>query len=370
MARGVFHGWTSQPCHTAAGKGSSPLFLAALNTFVLALVVLVGGTAVCLADTIPNDPYYVPYQWYGPAIGLPAAWSISTGSPGVIVAVLDTGVMAYTPDLAGRVLDPLSGTGSAPLDGTANHHGTWAASVVGMGVDNGIGGAGVGNFTILPVTVTNTGGGNMSDWIAAGIRLAADNGARVINISQRTLSYSILDEAAGYALSKGALTFVASGNTNQRFNLPDYANLVFVSGTDASDSRWNEGAEGSTWGPFVDLSAPADNIVVADPTLGNGYGLGHGTSFATPLAAGAAALVWSINPALTPDEVLSILYTTADDLGPIGRDEVYGNGRINIGRAAGRAYQMTLTPEPGTLVLLGMGLAASVARRLGRRAKA
>jgi len=334
---------------------------------ILALVVFGSGTAVCLAGTFPSDPYYGRYQWYSPVIGLPAAWNISTGSPSVTVAVLDTGVMADTPDLAGRVLDPLSATGTEPLDGTDNHHGTWVASVVGMGVNNGIGGAGVGNFTILPVTVTNTGGGNMSEWIAAGIRLAADSGAKVINISQLTLQYGLLDDAAAYARSKGALTFVAAGNFNMRYVMPDYANLVFVSGTDSSDQRWSEGTEGSSWGPFVDLSAPADNIVVADPTLGSGYGLGHGTSFASPLAAGAAALVWSINPDLAPDEVLSILYTTADDLGPVGRDEVYGNGRINIGRAAGRAYQMTLTPEPGTLVLLGMGLAASVARCIGRR---
>ena len=117
----------------------------------------------------------------------------------------------------------------------------------------------------------------------------------------------------------------------------------------------------------MDLSAPADNIVVADPTFDGGYGLGSGTSFAAPLAAGAAAMVWSIDPSLTPGEVLNILYTTADDLGTLGRDEVYGWGRINIGHAAERAYEMTLTPEPGTLLLLAAGLAAPLARRLRRR---
>jgi thermitase len=317
---------------------------------------------------IPNDPYYdYAPQWYGPVMGLPTAWGISTGSPSVTVAILDTGVMANTPDLSGRLLAPLSGTGSAPLDGTTNHHGTWVASVAGMGINNGIGGAGVGNFTILPVTVTNTAGGNMSDWIAEGIRLAADNGAKVINISQRTVSYSLLNEAAAYARNKGALTFVAAGNDNRRIAMTDYANLVFVSGTDASDQRWSEGTEGSTWGPFVDLSAPANDIVVADPTLGSGYGLGHGTSFAAPLAAGAAALLWSIDPSLTPDEVLAILYETAKDLGNPGWDEVYGWGRLNIGAAAERAYEMSLAPEPGTLLLLAAGLAAPLAKRLRRR---
>jgi len=331
------------------------------------VVVLLGVAAACRADLTPNDPYYAPYQWYGSVMGLPAAWSISTGSPSVTVAILDTGVMAGTPDLSGRLMTPLSTTSEGVLDGTTNHHGTWVASVAGMGINNGIGGAGVGNFTLLPVTVTNAAGGNMSEWIAAGIRLAADNGAKVINISQRTVSYSLLNEAAAYARSKGALTFVAAGNDNRRIAMTDYENLVFVSGTDANDQRWSEGSEGSAWGPFVDLSAPADNIVVADPTLTSGYGLGHGSSFAVSLAAGAAALLWSIDPSLTPDEVQNILYTTADDLGTLGWDEVYGWGRLDIGAAAEQAYQLSLAPEPGTLLLVAAGLGAPLVRRLRRR---
>jgi len=332
---------------------------------LLAILAVLGCAAASRADVFPNDQYYAPYQWYGPVIGLPTAWSISTGSPGVTVAILDTGVMASTPDLAGpRLLDPLSATGTEPLDGTDNHHGTWVASVAGMGVNNRIGGAGVGNFSILPVTVTDADGLNSYADIATGIKMAANAGARVINISQATLKYGPLDDAAAYARSKGALVFVAAGNSGTRKEMPaEYENLIFVSGTDRDDGLWS----GSTYGSFVDLSAPADDILVADPTFESGYGLGDGTSFAAPLAAGAAALVWSINPSLTPDEVQNILYTTADDLGTLGRDEVYGWGRINIGHAAERAYEMTLTPEPGTLLLLAAGLAAPLARRLRRR---
>ncbi|MCX5685586.1 MAG: S8 family serine peptidase [Planctomycetota bacterium] len=334
---------------------------------LLAIVAALGCAAACRADTFPSDPYYAAYQWYGPTLGLPAAWGVTTGSPSVTVAILDTGVMADTPDLAGRLLAPLSTTGSDPLDGTTNHHGTWVASVAAMGVNNGIGGAGVGNFTILPITVTAADGTNQAQWIADGIRLAANQGAKVINISHQTVGYAALDDAAAYARSKGALTFVAAGNSNRLRTLTDYANLIFVSGTNAADARWDEGTEGSTWGPYVDLSAPADNIVVADPTFDSGYGLGDGTSFAAPLASGAAALVWSIDPDLTPDEVLNILYTTAVDLGTPGRDDVYGWGRIDIGAAAARAYEISLAPEPGTLVLLAAGLAAPLARRLRRR---
>lgn len=336
---------------------------------LLAVVVLLVGAAACRAEPFPNDPYYAAYEWYGPVLGLPTAWGISAGSPSVTVAILDTGVMADAPDLGGRLLPPLSTTGAAPLDGTTNHHGTWVASAAGMGVNNGVGGAGVGNFTILPITVTNAAGSNMSRWIADGIRLAADQGARVINVSHQTMTYSLLNEAAAYARSKGALTFVAAGNSNRRMTMTGCDNLVFVSGTDAADNRWVDPLtkEGSCWGPYVDLAAPADDIVVADPTLPSGYGVGDGTSFAAPLAAGAAALVWSIDPDLTPDEVLDILYKTAADLGAPGWDEVYGWGRLDIGAAAQRACQLSAAPEPGTLLLVAAGLAAPLARRLRRR---
>jgi thermitase len=328
---------------------------------ILGLVVAAAGAAVCRADTFPNDPYYAPYQWYSPVLGLPEAWDITCGSPAVTVAILDTGVMVNTPDLGGRLLPPLSATGSDPLDGTTIHHGTWVASVAGMGINNGLGGAGVGNFSILPVTVTNEAGNNSSDWIAAGIRAAADAGARVINVSQGTLNYGLLNAAAGYARAKGALVFAAAGNSGAPNSMVDYANLVFVSGTDREDGLW----EGSTYGSFVDLSAPAVDILIADPTWSSGMGQGTGTSFAAPLAAGAAGLVWSVAPGLTPEEVLAILYSTAVDLGDPGWDEVFGHGRLDIGAAVALARDIGGLPEPATLGLLAAGL---VLWGAGRRA--
>jgi subtilisin family serine protease len=300
---------------------------------------------------VPNDPYYSS-AWYGPTLGLPQAWGYSLGSPSVIVAVLDTGVIDTEPDFNGRVLPSPIGTPAA----TSNRHGTWVASTLGMQINNGIGGAGVGDFSILPITVTDSLGHNSSDDIAAGIRLAADNGARVINISLGTLSYGRLDAAAAYARSKGALTFIAAGNSDDRVVLPQYDNLIFVAGTDRTDHRWdNDGdvnvhTSGSTWGPYVDLSAPSEGILVADPPPGIGYGHIAGTSFASPLAAGAAALAWSINPKLTPDEVQNILYSTAVDLGDPGWDEMFGHGRLDIGAVAAAAA--ATVPEPGVATVV------------------
>ncbi len=95
------------------------------------------------AAFIPDDPYFAT-SWHATTIGLPNAWSISRGSSSVTVAIIDSGVMASTPDLAGRLLPPLGTPGQSVSDGSANHHGTWVASVLGMGVNNGIGGVGVG----------------------------------------------------------------------------------------------------------------------------------------------------------------------------------------------------------------------------------
>jgi subtilisin family serine protease len=347
----------------------------ARRLLLVALVLLLAGGAAHASPFTPSDPYYASYEWYAPLMNLPSAWDLSLGSANVIVAVLDTGVLADTPDLAGRLLPPLSATSSPPLDGTANHHGTWVASTVGMTINNGLGGAGVGNFTILPITVTDVFGHNTSSWIATGIRMAADAGARVINVSHSTLSYDLLNDAAAYARTKGALVFVAAGNSDAYNGMLGFDNLIFVSGTDRNDQRWHEVLDatttppktiGSTWGPYVDLSAPSDDILIADPTLApSGYGIIHGTSFASPLAAGAAALAWSIDPDLTPEQVLNLLYDTAVDLGDPGRDDVYGYGRIDIGAVAAGAY--ALTPEPATLALLAGGLAALAGGRRRRR---
>jgi thermitase len=333
-------------------------------SFLIVAIALAASAA--RAAVTPNDPDF-PVAWHAHTIGLPAAWEVSTGSPSTLVAVLDTGVIANQPDFGGRVLPALSTTGSSPSDGTTNHHGTYVASTLAMGIDNGLGSVGVGNFSILPITVTDLLGHNSSDWIADGIRLAADRGARVINVSLSTLSYGRLDNAAAYARSKGALTFVAAGNSNVRNAMSGFDSLIFVSGTDRDDARWTEGGGvGSSWGPYVDLSAPAHDIRVIAPSLEQGYGWISGTSFAAPLAAGAAALAFSINPDLTPAEVQTMLYGTAVDLGDAGWDEMYGHGRLDVAGVA-RAAAATV-PEPGATMLTSTLAAAALLRRRRRAA--
>ncbi len=342
----------------------SILLLGLLGPYVLHPSVGVGAL-------IPDDPFYVSHQWYAGTIGLPDAWSRSTGSSAVTIAILDTGAISTVPDLLGRIASPISSTGSPPFsDATLTasptlRHGTYVAGTVAMGIDNAQGGAGVGNFTILPITVTNSNGNNATSWISNGIRQAAEAGAKVINISQSTLTYGGLDAAAAYARSLGALTFVAAGNTNSRVDRGNFPNLIFVTGTNRLDELWSNGpGVGSTWGPFVDLAAPADDILVPDPTFPNGYGLADGTSFAAPLAAGVAGLIWSINPNLTPVEVETILFSTAVDLGTPGWDEFFGHGRIDA--SAATAAAIATIPEPAVAIPLVLVVIWAIARRRAR----
>lgn len=328
----------------------------------------------------PNDQYYYPYEWYAPKLSMPQAWGVSTGSVSVTVAILDTGVDPNTPDLAGRVLPAMTenGTGAAYSGDGLWYHGSAVASVLAGGVNNGIGGAGVGNFKLLPITVTDYQGHNSSQWIANGIIDAANAGAKVINISQSANDYATIDAAAAYAKSKGALTFIAAGNgagLNTGIPAGTYKNLVFVAGTDLDSNGNLIPWSGSSYGGYVNISAPANNMLNADNTQSGsvvtyGYALGSGTSFATPLAAGAAALAWSINPNLTPDQVQNMLLATSIPFTiPPGEQGYFGAGELNIGGVALAAEASLSVPEPASLGVLGAG-ALVLLRRRGRRATA
>ncbi len=329
-----------------------------LAVWLLAIVIapVRGGVLV------PNDPAYTNgNSWYVDTLHMPQAWGYSTGSSSVTIAVLDAGVMADVPDLGGRVLPALTVPGLAPLNGNSNHHGTWVASVAAMTINNNLVGCGVGNFSILPVTVANAQGASSDENVATGIQMAADAGAKVINISLGPfLTYGGLDAAAA-AVSSKALVFVSSGNADAYSGLSGYNNLIFVAGTNRTDGRWVEGGYGSTYGPFVNLAAPAEDISVAEPGFAAGYGIASGTSFSAPLAGGAAALAWSINPNLSTDQVRNMLYDTAVDIGPLGVDDYFGHGRIDIGAVAAAA-EATL-PEPGLLGLVLVGALAALRRR-------
>ncbi|HEU5089033.1 MAG TPA: S8 family peptidase, partial [Roseiflexaceae bacterium] len=284
---------------------------------------------------VPGDPV-VRQQWALRNIQAFEAWDITTGGE-VTIAILDTGVSASHPDLQGRVL---AGYDFANNDTDASDdegHGTYTAGVAAAQGDNGIGIAGVcWNCRVLPVKVLTSRGRGDDATIAAGIRWAADQGARIISMSLGGEDDTqVLRDAVTYARQRGALLIAASGNGQARGNLPAYPaaypDVLAVSATDGSDVVTGF----STTGDFVDISAPGVGVwsTYWDPQQGDGYAAANGTSAACPYVAGAAALVWSVRPDLNADQVADVLMRSADDRGAPGRDPQDGWGRLNLLRA-------------------------------------
>jgi subtilisin family serine protease len=296
----------------------------------------------------PNDPYYATAQWHLPKVSAPVAWDTTTGSASVTIAVVDSGVEATHPDLAGRVLAgyDFANNDSNPADD--NGHGTAVAGVAAAQGNDGIGVAGAAwNVSILPVKTMNSSGSGSYSAIANGITYSADRGARIINLSLGGSSTSsTLQSAVSYAWNKGCVLIAAAGNngTSTTVYPAAYPNVIAVSATTSADTM----ASFSSFGSFVDLSAPGQDITTAYP--GGSYVTISGTSFSSPLTAGVAALALSRNPALSNAQINSLLVSNADDLGATGYDIYFGAGRLNAARVVAAAAPVIDTTAPTTSV--------------------
>ncbi len=274
-------------------------------------------------DFVPNDPGYVN-QWHLQAIRGPEAWESSTGN-GVVVAVIDTWIDSNHPDFVGRVLPGQNIVSGNDNTGDVMGHGTAVAGTLAAIGNNEIGIASVAHDAqILPVRISEDidGVASFSD-MAAGIIWAADNNARVANLSYAAANSATVQSAAKYMRNLGGLVFVSAGNEGTDPGWPNLPDLIVVSATDASDAL----ASFSNYGSFVDISAPGDLIYTT--TKGGKYATLRGTSFASPIAAGVAALIFAQNPDVDPQEVADIMQQTAVDLGDEGWDPEFGAGRVD-----------------------------------------
>jgi serine protease len=318
---------------------------------------------------VPNDPQYGS-QWHMPMIQMPSAWAVGNGS-GVKVAVVDSGaafedyVDPATLVQFGRASDfaadtflagwdftkdntyPPGATPCGPARANDQHandqtgHGTHVAGTIAQATNNGIGVAGVAyGAKIMPVKVLDCYGSGTYDDVVDGIKWAADQGAKVINLSLGGKdANSALEGAVNYAAGKGAVVVAASGNYQ---GLPGetwdvsypaaYANAIAV-GAVGITQAW---ASYSKYGPPLDLVAPGGDGIygVLQQTFPSGspMALGFytmkGTSMATPHVSGVAALLLAHGNVSTPQQVRNALQSTALDLGPAGLDPQYGHGLI------------------------------------------
>ena len=278
-----------------------------------------------------NDPL-LDKQWHlfiTAAAGTKAsAWDMTAGASGVKIAIVDSGVADSHPDLTGKVSARKVFAGA-----TGCKHGTFVAGLAAASGNNGKGGAGVAyNSPLLDVTVLSDNCSGPYSAVAEGVRWAADGGAKVINLSLGGSNYSAaLEDAVNYAWSKGAVIVAAAGNsnTNAKFYPAAYGNVISVAATDKDDAK----ASFSNHGSWVSVAAPGAAVFSASvyPTAVDGYETGNGTSYASPIVAGLAAMIWSSGICSDNVCVRKQIEASAEYIPGTGTYWTYG--RINAYRA-------------------------------------
>jgi thermitase len=288
---------------------------------------------LCAPASTPNDPLY-PNQWHHVRMQSAQAWDLTTGSAAVVCAFVDTGVDLTHPDLAPALVpgyncvDRLTQAQGGDVSDNVGH-GTQVAGAAAAVGNNGVGVAGMGwNLGIMPVRTSNlsTGAALLED-IIHGACWAAAHGAKVVSVSYTGVQVPAVESAGAYIRSVGGLLFYAADNSGTDWSGFSWPDVTIVGATDQNDDR----AGFSSYGHAVDLFAPGVNILTTH--LGGTYASVSGTSISTPLAAGAAAMIWSINPGLTPGQAELALLQSCDDLGTPGPDDTFGWGRVNLFRA-------------------------------------
>jgi thermitase len=314
-----------------------------------ALVAYAEPNKTLRTQAVPNDPLFG--DLYGmDLIDAPEGWDAAglgsfPSSGGVKVGIVDTGIQASHPDLAGKTANCARSQGLLPIfsgtiqEGTCaddNGHGTHVAGTISANANNGTGVAGVAFNSPLAICKAlggPLGTGSTAD-VANCIRWTYDKGARVISMSLGGGASTTLQSAVDYAwkggAANGAVLIAAAGNDGDgTLNYPAaYPNVVSVAATDSSDAR----ASFSNANADVEIAAPGVDIT---STWNNGgYDTISGTSMATPHVSGVTAIIRARNPSATAAQVVAKLDGAVDDLGPAGRDPSFGFGRVDLVQAA------------------------------------
>ena len=291
-------------------------------------------TAATVALLYPSSPAQADRirdsQWHIKYLDLSRAHAITKGD-GVTVAVLDTGTSPHT-DIANNLkkgTDTVpggNGIGQTDNDG----HGTAMAGLIaGHGHNSSDGAIGVApNAHLLPVRTVD--GKDSGDALITAIQWAARARAQIINISVTSVRSRQLSTAVTEASAAGSLIVAGAGNTSTDGRLGYPAALPEVLAVGAVD-RKGAHASFSVTGSEIDICAPGVDTVSID--LNNKYAKGWGTSDATAIVSGAAALVRAKFPDLSAQEVIHRLTATATDIGPAGKDDQCGYGVLNIVKA-------------------------------------
>lgn len=304
----------------------------------------------------PNDPHASPnstYQYHLKLIKAYGAWDIQRGDSNMVIGILDTGVLPTHPDLKDNLkynfADPINGVDD-DNDGYIDNNLGWdfgdmdnnvLADVKGHGTEvagcsngfanNALGIAGTSyNCKFLPIKIFN--GADLFSGGYEAILYAAEHGAKVINLSwggggESSYERDIVDHVV---LDKDVVIIAAAGNSGieEDFYPASYENILSVGATNSLDLK----AGFSSYSIQVDISAPGETIGTTNNT--GTYGKFSGTSYSSPIVAGAAALVRSKFPEYTARQVVEQLRVTADDIYAASGETAYyeklGKGRLNM----------------------------------------
>lgn len=349
--------------HVMTPRAAPPLRTAASALLALVLVACCLGSGLFTAPAAQADEWRDKQYWLAES-GITKAWEVSKGA-GVKVAVIDSGVDAQHPDLKGAVAGGYDASGSGQPDGQKGvgvkpEHGTLVATMLagrghqpatpspspstgsspspapgpsGQAPDGIVGVA--PEAQILSVSTwlgsTNPSGKSDQDQIPEAVRWAVDNGARVINISLGSTTPQwpqSWDAAFLYAEQKDVVIVAAAGNRvggNIQVGAP--ATIPGVLTVAGLDRKGAASVDASSQGISIGVAAPAENLLGGLP--GGGYGEWAGTSGSTPIVAGVAALIRSKWPAMSAEQVVNRIVSTAKDAGAPGKDPLYGFGVLN-----------------------------------------
>jgi len=303
---------------------------------------------------VPNDPNF-QYAWGlhntgqfagavpGMDMGAVEAWDITTGDAAIITVVLDSGIEAAHPDLSGRILTPGfdptgQGGGGAPVS-VCDNHGTPVAGCIVAKINNGVGVVGIAPNTRVasarPYVPNESCNGSFTfqfSWVVDSLSWAQSIGARVTNNSNSYGGTSSGIDAAYQSTYTFGMVHFASAANDGTGTISYPASIPVVNSVASIDNNGSRSSF-SNWGAGLDFSAPGRHITTTDRVGANGYSstsyvFVDGTSFASPYAAGAAALILSHDPSLMPAQVEAIMRATARDLGTAGYDTDFGYGLV------------------------------------------
>jgi subtilisin family serine protease len=308
---------------------------------------------------IPNDPLFSQqwglHQTNDMDMDAPEAWDISTGSSSIRVMIMDTGIDQAHPDLnqdPGQTFLPNQGSTNGGPGNVCDNHGTQVAGCVSAKINNGIGCVGVAPnvrsvsaYVFASDVPCSVSGLTTGTALMNALSWAQNNNVRVTNASLSLGSIPTLTAKYAETYAQGMVHFAATGNDGV-VGIAYPASLPVVEAVGAIGTNGNR-AGFSNYGAGIGVVAPGVNIITTDRvgsagSSGTDYASNSGTSFASPYAAGVAALILSVNPSLNADDVRLIMHQTAVDRGQAGYDQQYGYGIVN----ARAALEWVINPPP------------------------